>query len=61
MQSTVTMKSRLPLKLAWFLVNSPKRALTHVLEWLDLHKSELLEDWELAKQRQPLKKVTPLE
>ena len=39
----------------------PKRALAHVLEWPDLHKSELLEDWELAKQRQPLKKVSPLE
>ena len=38
-----------------------KRALSHVLEWLDLHRAELLEDWELAKQRQPLKKVTPLE
>ena len=39
----------------------PKRALTHVLEWLDIHRSELLENWELAKQRQPLKKVSPLE
>jgi hypothetical protein len=39
----------------------PQRALSHVLEWLDLHKSELLENWELAKQRQPLKKVSPLE
>jgi hypothetical protein len=39
----------------------PKRALAHVLEWLDIHRSELLEDWELAKQRQPLKKVSPLE
>lgn len=39
----------------------PKRALAHVLEWLDIHKSELLEDWELAKQREPLKKVPPLE
>jgi len=39
----------------------PKRALSHVLEWLELHKKELLEDWELAKQRQPLNKVKPLE
>jgi len=39
----------------------PKRALTHVMEWLELHKSELLENWELAKQRMPLKKVDPLE
>jgi phosphatidylserine/phosphatidylglycerophosphate/cardiolipin synthase-like enzyme len=39
----------------------PKRALSHVLEWLELHKPELLEDWELAKQRKPLNKVNPLE
>jgi hypothetical protein len=39
----------------------PKRALSHVLEWLELHKAELLEDWELAKERKPLKKVKPLE
>jgi hypothetical protein len=39
----------------------PKRALSHVFEWLELHKSELLEDWELAKQRKPLNKLNPLE
>jgi Domain of unknown function (DUF4160)/Protein of unknown function (DUF2442) len=39
----------------------PKRALSHVLEWLELHKSELLKDWELAKERRPLNKVNPLE
>jgi hypothetical protein len=39
----------------------PKRALHHVLEWLDLHKDELLEDWSLAQRRQPLKKISPLE
>ena len=36
----------------------PKRALRHVL---DLHKEELLEDWKLAAQRKPLKKIPPLE
>jgi len=39
----------------------PKRALRHVLEWYDLHKVELLEDWMLASQRKPLKKIAPLE
>jgi len=39
----------------------PKRALRHVLEWYDLHKVELLEDWLLASQRRPLKKIAPLE
>ena len=39
----------------------PKRALRHVLEWYDLHKDELLEDWMLASRRKPLKKIAPLE
>ena len=39
----------------------PKRALRHVLEWYDLHKVELLEDWNLASERKPLKKIPPLE
>jgi hypothetical protein len=32
-----------------------------VLEWLDIHKDELLEDWRLAEQRRPLTKIDPLE
>lgn len=39
----------------------PKRALKAVLEWLDLHQIELLEDWDLAQQRKPLKSIEPLE
>jgi hypothetical protein len=39
----------------------PKRALRLVHEWLDLHKDELLENWELAQARQPLKSIAPLE
>ena len=39
----------------------PPRALSHVMEWYDLHKNELIEDWELVKNRQPLKKIKPLE
>jgi hypothetical protein len=39
----------------------PKRALRLVLEWLDLHREELLEDWLLAEQRKPLKGIKPLE
>ncbi|MBI5217209.1 MAG: DUF4160 domain-containing protein [Ignavibacteriae bacterium] len=39
----------------------PPRALRHVLEWCELHKQELLDDWNLAIQRKPLKKITPLE
>jgi hypothetical protein len=39
----------------------PKRALGHVLEWYDLHKDELLANWELAAQRKPLRRIAPLE
>lgn len=39
----------------------PPRALKLVLEWMNLHKAELLEDWQLAKQGHPLKRIAPLE
>ena len=39
----------------------PRRALRLVLEWYRLHEEELLENWELAKQRKPLKQIAPLE
>ncbi len=39
----------------------PKRAMRHVLEWHDLHKNELAENWELARKRLPLKPIPPLE
>lgn len=39
----------------------PRRAQRLVLEWLELHRSELLEDWNLAQDRKPLNKIEPLE
>lgn len=39
----------------------PARALRLVLEWATLHRQELLEDWHLARQGEPLKPITPLE
>ena len=39
----------------------PKRALRAVLDWLDEHKLDLLEDWRLAEERKPLKPIAPLE
>jgi len=39
----------------------PLRALRLVLEWADLHRQELIENWQLARQGQPLKRVAPLE
>ena len=39
----------------------PPRALRHVLEWAALHKQELLDNWELARQGKPLNRIAPLE
>ena len=39
----------------------PKRALNAVLEWLEIYKDQLLENWELASNHQQLKKIPPLE
>ena len=39
----------------------PRRALAHVQEWRSLHVAELLEDWELATLRKPLRSIAPLE
>jgi hypothetical protein len=39
----------------------PPRAVGLVMEWAALHREELLEDWELARKRFELKKISPLE
>ena len=39
----------------------PARALRLVLEWANLHKQELIENWQLARQGQGLKRIAPLE
>jgi Domain of unknown function (DUF4160) len=39
----------------------PPRALGLVQEWLERHKGELSEDWNLARERKALKRIQPLE
>ncbi len=39
----------------------PRRVLNAVLEWYVLHEDELLENWEFAEKKMPLKKIEPLE
>ena len=39
----------------------PKRALRHVLEWYELHKEELLENWNLCQRNENPKLIEPLE
>ena len=38
----------------------PSRQLKYVLAWSDIHQDELMENWELARQDLPLKKIAPL-
>lgn len=38
----------------------PKRQLKFVLAWAELHKDELMQNWELAKARKPLNRINPL-
>ena len=39
----------------------PKRALRHVLDWYDLHKDELMEDWDLCRKNELPNPIEPLE
>ena len=39
----------------------PARALRLVLEWARLHREELIEDWSLARDRKPLRRIDPLD
>lgn len=38
----------------------PGRQLKFVLAWAELHKDELMQNWELAKAQRPLNAVSPL-
>ncbi len=38
----------------------PGRALKMILEWLELHREELMDNWEKAQNGEPLEKITPL-
>ena len=38
----------------------PNRHLKLVLAWCELHKDELMQNWELSKQGKPLNRVNPL-
>lgn len=39
----------------------PRRALSLLLEWYALHRIELCENWERARERKPLNPIVPLE
>ncbi|MBK8550265.1 MAG: DUF4160 domain-containing protein [Ignavibacteria bacterium] len=39
----------------------PRRALNLITEWIQIHKKELNENWELSRKRIPLKSIKPLD
>ena len=39
----------------------PRRALELALDWAELHRAELQDDWDLCRQQQPLKRIEPLQ
>ena len=39
----------------------PRRALSMVLEWLALHRDDLIENWTRCKQRKSLLLIEPIE
>ncbi len=39
----------------------PKRALHSLMEWYEIYKDNLLDDWNLAERHEPLNKIPPLE
>lgn len=38
----------------------PRRALKLVQEWTELHRDELISDWERAEREEPLASIEPL-
>jgi hypothetical protein len=41
--------------------NLPRRALSLVLEWANIHRVELRDNWQRAERHEPLIRVTPLD
>ncbi|HPA57380.1 MAG TPA: DUF4160 domain-containing protein [bacterium] len=39
----------------------PKRALSLLMEWYEIHREELLKNWETLKNKGSYEKITPLE
>lgn len=39
----------------------PRRAHNLVVEWADMHRTELLADWNLARSSKPLAPIAPLD
>lgn len=40
--------------------NLPNKQVKLILAWCEIHRDELMQNWELAKQNQPLNRINPL-
>lgn len=40
--------------------NLPPKVVALIVEWANMHKNELMNDWELAQKAKPLNKIEPL-
>lgn len=38
----------------------PNKQIKLILAWCEIHRDELMQDWELSKQNQPLNRINPL-
>ncbi len=38
----------------------PQRALKMIFEWIEIHREDLMSDWDLAQKGDALKKIEPL-
>jgi hypothetical protein len=41
--------------------NLPRRAHNLVIEWADMHRAELMDNWQRARRHEPLQRIEPLE
>ena len=53
-------KQSLILKMVLMAGSLPRRALKLVYEWLDLHKEDLMDNWERLTNSKPAIKIDPL-
>lgn len=55
-------EAEISVKTGSLIVGSlPQHARKLVKEWMEKHKEELLEDWNLAREHKKLKSIAPLE
>jgi hypothetical protein len=60
MPATVSSKASLDFAGEIIVGNLPKRALRLVQDWAELHADDLLADWQLAIDGEPLEPIDPL-